>query len=199
AGKKEAFIENVYYYIISDPATRFAGLQTGEYHIADSLPADNYKQIKSMDNVEVHTFLNSTLNMFYNKKEGIMTDAKMRQAVNIALDMDAIMLASFAFEDLYLVDASLMNPEQINWASEAGSESFNQKDIEKSKQLLAEAGYDGETVKILVTRDYDTHYRAAVVVKEQLEKTGIKVDLEVYDWATLLDRRDDPSTWDLFF
>src|SRR5699024_933271 len=127
------------------------------------------------------------------------TDAKMRQAVNIALDMDAIMLASFAFEDLYLVDASLMNPEQINWASEAGSESFNQKDIEKSKQLLAEAGYDGETVKILVTRDYDTHYRAAVVVKEQLEKTGIKVDLEVYDWATLLDRRDDPSTWDLFF
>lgn len=199
AGKKEALVDNVYYYIVTDPSTRLAGLQTGEYHIADSMPFNNFEQIQNTDGVEAHVFLDGTLNMFYNKKEGLMADEKMRQAVNAALDMEAVMMASFANEELYEISNSYMNPNVVNWATDAGSESYNVADPEKAKQLAAEAGYNGEEITILTTRDYEYHYNSAVVVQEQLQQAGFNVKLDVYDWPTLLSKRDDASTWDMFF
>lgn len=135
----------------------------------------------------------------YNKKEGIMTDNKLRQAVNTALNMDEIMLASFANEDFYTLNPGFMNFDQVNWATDAGKEFYNQADPEKAQKLMEEAGYNGEEIRMIVTRDYDYHYNAAVVVKEQLEQAGAKVNLEVYDWATLLERRKNADEWDMFF
>lgn len=198
AGKKEALVDDVYYHIVTDPSTRLAGIQTGEYDVADTMPYDNYEQLKNTPNVETYiSFDEGTLNLSYNKKEGIMTDPKMRQAINAALDMDKIMLASFANEDLYKLSPSYMNTEQVNWASEAGKEAYNQADAEKAKSMLKEAGYNGEEITLMATRDYDYHYNSAVVVKEQLEQIGMKVKLEIYDWPTLVDLREDPANWDL--
>src|SRR5690625_998672 len=64
---------------------------------------------------------------------------------------------------------------------------------------MEEVSYNGEEITMIATRDYDYHYNAAVVVKEQLENAGANVELEVYDWATLLEYRDDPENWDMFF
>jgi peptide/nickel transport system substrate-binding protein len=35
------------------------------------------------------------------------------------------------------------------------------------------------------------------VIKDQLEKLGMKVKLDVYDWPTLTDLRNKPEKWDL--
>ncbi len=61
--------------------------------------------------------------------------------------------------------------------------------------MLDEAEYDGETI---TTRDHEDYYNAAVVTQEQLDKLDVKAELEVYDWATLLDQREDPDKWDIF-
>src|SRR5690625_3855844 len=198
-GKKEALVDNLYYHVVTDSATRLAGLLTGEYDITDSMPYDNYEQIKEANGVETHVFLDGSLNMFYNKKEGIMADANMRKMVNAAIDSEAVMHASFADEELYLLSPSIMNPEMVTWATDAGEEVYNQGDIDRVKQLMDEFGYDGEEIRLLATRDYDYHYNAAIVVKEQLEQAGMTVELNVFDWATLLESREDPSTWDIFF
>ena len=34
-------------------------------------------------------------------------------------------------------------------------------------------------------------------MKEQLDQLGMNVELEVYDWPTLLERREDPANWDI--
>ncbi|WP_368653850.1 ABC transporter substrate-binding protein [Ornithinibacillus sp. 4-3] len=199
AGKKEVLVDNLYYQIVTDSSTRIAGLQTGEYDVAEAIAPDNYEQLKSMSNVDIHLYLSGSNTMFYNKKEGIMTDRKMRQAINAILDMDEIMLASFANEDLYVMDPGYMSPDQTNWSSDAGSESFNQKDLEKGKKLLEEANYNGEEIRLVSTRDYDYNYNAAIVVKEQLEQAGVNVNLEVYDWTSLLEHIADPENWDIRF
>lgn len=199
AGRKEALVDDLYYHIVTDTSTRIAGLQTGEYHIAEQIAPDNYEQLLNSDGIVAHTYLAGTNNMFFNKKEGIMSNKLMRQAVNIALDMEEIMLASFANEDLFFMHSSFMNPEQANWVSESGKESYNQADTERAKQLLEEAGYNGEEVRMMATRDYDHHYSAAVVVQEQLENIGVNVKLEIFDWPTLNQRINDPELWDIFF
>lgn len=199
AGRKEALVDDLYYYFVPDSSTRVAGLQTGEYDIAEQIPQDSYERLEEMDGVQTHVYYFGTLNMFYNKKEGVMSDPKMRQAVNIALNMDEIMLASYANENLFKVDHNYMNPDSVGWASDAGKDFYNQNDIEKAKELLAESGYNGEKVRLLTTRDYDDYYSAAVVVQEQLEQIGMNVDLEVFDLATLYDNRAEPDRWEMFF
>ena len=89
-------------------------------------------------------------------------------------------------------------PNQTDWYSQAGKEEYNQHNLEKAKQLLAESGYKGEEVTILVTRDYPDYYNAAVVAQQQLNAIGLKTKLDVYDWPTMQERRKDEKNWDIF-
>jgi peptide/nickel transport system substrate-binding protein len=41
-------------------------------------------------------------------------------------------------------------------------------------------------------------YNSAVVAKQQMEDVGFKVDLQVLDWATVVQRRNKPELWDVF-
>jgi ABC-type transport system substrate-binding protein len=59
--------------------------------------------------------------------------------------------------------------------------------------LAAKAGYKGEPVRILTSRQYDFHYNMALLMAEQLKRAGFKPELNVVDWATLVQRRNDPS------
>jgi peptide/nickel transport system substrate-binding protein len=49
-----------------------------------------------------------------------------------------------------------------------------------------------------VTTEYEHHYKPALVVKSQLEEIGLKIDLQVSDWATVVQRRSKPELWDIF-
>ncbi|WP_368652887.1 ABC transporter substrate-binding protein [Ornithinibacillus sp. 4-3] len=196
SGNKKASIQEITYLITTDSSTRVAGVETGEYDIAIQIPSDEYERLKGTENVETHTHPGSSILIIYNKKEGIASDPEMRRAINTAFDMDEIMKASFV-EDLYELHPGYMSPDNATWNSTAGEEFYNQANLDKAKTMLDELDYDGETVKLMTSREYIFHYNTAVVVKEQLEKLGMNVELEIYDWATLLDRRNDPALWDI--
>ncbi|WP_134704223.1 ABC transporter substrate-binding protein [Ammoniphilus sp. YIM 78166] len=198
AGKKEALVDEIFFHIVTDGSTRLAGVQTGEYDGATWLPRDNYAMLQSLPNVKTSIDIYGGHYIFFNKKEGVLSDVRMRQAVNAALDMDQIMLGTFSSEEFYRLDHGYMLQEQVDWYSEAGKELYNEKDVEKAKRLMQEAGYNGEEIRILTSRDYDHVYNASVVVKDQLEKIGMKVKLEVLDWATLVDKRSKPGEYEAF-
>lgn len=198
SGKKEALVDDVYLEIVTDATTRVSGLQTGQYDIALNLPYDNAEQIKMNDDIEVLAKDYGFIGLFFNKKEGVFADLKTRQAVNAALNMEEILMAAYTDPEYYTYEHALASPSQVQWYTDAGKNQYNQHDIEKAKQLLAESNYNGEEIVFLVTRAYETHYNAAVVIQKQLEKIGMNVKLDVYDWATLLEHRSNPEAWDLF-
>jgi peptide/nickel transport system substrate-binding protein len=41
-------------------------------------------------------------------------------------------------------------------------------------------------------------YKSALVSQQQMEEVGLKVDLQVLDWATLVQRRNKPELYDVF-
>lgn len=197
SGERNALVKDIYFEFVLDVSTRISGIQTEEYDVITNAPYDSYEQLKSADNLETYTFEYGNLWLVYNKKQGPFSNQKMRHAVNAALELDSVMKAAFANEDFYELDPGYMSKNSENWYSDGGKDVYNQNDAEKAKALLEEAGYNGETVRILTTRDYERHYNAAVVIKEQLDQIGMNVELEVYDWPTLLERRDDPANWEL--
>ena len=71
-------------------------------------------------------------------------------------------------------------------------------DPQKAAAMLKAAGYEGRPVRILATMQYDYMYKVAQVAQPNLEEAGFKVDLQVMDWATLLQKRADPANWDIF-
>ena len=46
---KEAATETLYFDVVTDAATRIAGLQNGQYDIAEEIPADNYEELSKMN------------------------------------------------------------------------------------------------------------------------------------------------------
>ncbi len=197
AGKKEALVEDVYFYIVKDAATRLAAVQTGEYDINTDVYFEQYDIVKEDKNINTHPDQYGNLLAVYNKQSGLFTDKKMRQAINAAINTEDIMLATFVHEELFNIDHGYMGMDQKDWYTEKGLESYNQADAKKAKALLEEAGYKGEEINIIATSDYSEHYDSAVVLESQLRELGVNVKLETFDWPTLLDRRKDPAAWDI--
>lgn len=198
-GKREALLSKIYFQFITDSSTRVAGIQSGEYDLAHAVPFDNADQLESNPDITNHVYPAAFLIAHFNKKQGLFTDKKARQAVLAALEMEDILTAAYSSDKYYMLNHSMMMPhQQDQWSSDAGKELYNQNDPEKAKQLLEEAEYNGEEIKIIATRDYEDQYLGGVVIQEQLQAIGMNVSLEVYDWPTLSDLIYEEDAYDIF-
>lgn len=200
AGKREALVDDLYFMIVTDSSTRVAGIQSGEYDFAHEIPLDNVEQLESNPNIDTHIVPGAgSITGILNKKKGFFTDVKAREGLYAALDMGAMMQAALTDEKYYDLNHNLMLPHQAEqWYSDTGKDIYNVQDVDKAKQLFSEAGYNGEEIRIVTSRDYDHIYNASVVMESQLEQAGLNVKLEVYDWATLLSKLNDEDSFDIF-
>ena len=196
-GEITAPTKTIKYHFVTDHATRTAGIQTGEYDIADSIPIENYEQLDANKDIELQTFPAGTLTAFFNTTEGALANKTLRQAVLAALNDEEIMLAAFVKPELYSLAPGYLS-ENHKWSSDAGKEYYNQANAEKAKELLTEAGYNGEEIVLLTTKDYNEMYTGTLVIQEQLRQIGMNVKVESYDFPTFLETKGDRSKWDLF-
>jgi peptide/nickel transport system substrate-binding protein len=134
-----------------------------------------------------------------NKKEGLMTNQKLRQAWQAALDIEPIMkTVAGGRSEFYRMDYNLIHAELAAWHVNMPGLPWNEKSKDKTKKLLQEAGYKGEPVRFMTTQEYKWMYDFALVSKQQLEDAGFTIDLQVVDWATLVKRRNNPKEYDAF-
>ncbi len=198
AGKREALVDNLYFDFITDSSTRVSGITTGQYDIGIMMPLDSFDQLENTATVKNVTALASGVGIIFNEKEGLLSNQKMRLALNMGLNYEELLIGGYTSSEFYRLTPSLMYQEQKDWYTDAGKENYNPNNPEQSKKMFKEAGYNGETVKILTTREFDYMYNTAVVLQAQLKEIGVKAELNVVDWATKLNLREDPANWDVF-
>jgi peptide/nickel transport system substrate-binding protein len=198
-GKRVAYLDELLFIPVPDVAVRLAGVESGSYHYSQDIKQDQYDRLLTTRSVEPRIFSPSQwTTAVLNHKQGLMTSKKLRQAFQAALDMQPIMAAAVGHPLFYRLDPALSPPELILWHSTAGSAAYNQKDKEKARRLLKEAGCTGQPVRWLTTQEFQSYYKTALVAKQQLEEVGFKIDLQVLDWATLVQRRNKPEIFDVF-
>ncbi len=196
-GGKTAYLDAVVLYPTPEAAVRVSGLEAGNFDFVLNVSADSYDRLKANPLLQLFTPYSGSQDVVLNNKAGVLVDKRVRQAFLAALDMDLMLRAAYGNPAFYRTDAGLW-PKETAWWTDAGKEHYNQKSPQKAKRLLAEAGYKGEPLRWLTTKENAGYYEMAVVAKQQLEQAGFKVDLQVLDFATVLSRRFDPNVWEVF-
>ncbi|MBM3549019.1 MAG: ABC transporter substrate-binding protein [Alphaproteobacteria bacterium] len=197
-GYKVACVDTVNFRMIVEPQARVAALETGEVHGVEDVPRPSQKRLANNANIKFQSMENFWVHLSYPNLSFPPTDnLKFRQAVQAALDMDEIMEASS--DGLHRMDHALQFPTSPYY-SQAGKEHYNQKNKDKAKKLLQEAGYKGEKVVLLTNKDYVAMYNASLVMAEQMKTVGINAELLIHDWPAALAKSVQETTgWNYFY
>jgi peptide/nickel transport system substrate-binding protein len=197
-GARKQYLDEIHFVPVPDANTRVEGALAGQFDYADLLPVEAYDRLKGQSKTEPLMLESFGWAMFImNNKQGMMTKQDLRKAVQAALNAEDMLAVAFGKPEFYTVDGA-MYPKGYVWRTEVGTEAYNQGDADKAAALAKKAGYDGSPIRILTSRQYEFHYKMAQVAAEYLKAAGFKVDLQVVDWATLVQRRAEPALWDIF-
>jgi len=197
-GKKYAYVDAIEFIPVPDEAARVAGLQAGDYDLGLDIGNDQYDVLKDSAGIVAEILIPTDWDVFFlNWKSPMMGNLAMRQAVQAAFDHKPMLQSGRGGDEFIQLDPGLMM-KQTPWHSTAGEEHYNVNDPALAKQKLQEAGYNGEPLRFMTTQEYSYMYGEAIVAQQQLEAVGITVDLQVSDWATVLERRAKPEEWDMF-
>ena len=198
AGRKTAHFDEVRWVVANEAAVRADGLTTGEYDFAGILSWSSYERLKADPNLALHlTKPYEWLAIHLNKKQGMFTNLKMRRAIQKIANLEPANRAAFRSPEFYRLDPGITSRETALY-SDAGKELFNRPNLDEAKALLKEAGYQGAPVVWMTNKESQANYDLALTFKGQLEATGMTVDLQVMDSATLRARREKPELWNAF-
>jgi len=198
AGKREALLDELRFVPVPNANTRVEGSLSGQYQFADLLPVESYSRFDGKTNVKpVLTEPFGFPYLVLNTKQGPLANMATRQAVQAALNDADMMGAGFGDPKFYTIEGNHY-AKGTPFYSMAGADNYGKGDAKKAAALLASAKYDGTPIKILTSQQYEFHYRIALVMAENLKAAGFKVDMQVVDWATLIQRRNDAALWDIY-
>ena len=198
-GKKIALVDELRFIPVPNANTRVEGALAGQYHFADLLPTEALGRLEKSAGKTV-PILTPSFGFSYfvfNTKEGVMASLPLRKAVQTSLGEGEMLAAGFGDTRFFTAEPNHF-PKGTPFYSTAGSALYNERDANKAKGQAAQASYKGEPIRILTSRQYDFHYNMALIMAEQLKRAGFKVDLNVVDWATLVQRRGDAKLWDIY-
>lgn len=196
-GKKVAYLDEIKFQIVKDPQVMINGLKTDLYDYVQQVPPDLYQMVESDPKMDPVSYINGYSTITPNKAKAPFDDIKARKALNHALDKKTIAEATYGNDEFYHFDGGLFDPEQKELYTEDGTDGYLAYDKDKAEQLLEESSYDGKPITIMFSNSYPRYEKIAEVLKEQLEEVGFKVELEPYEWATYLEKWQDPKNWDL--
>ncbi len=174
-GRKVAYLDEVVFVPSSEPASRVLGVEAGDFDLADWIPSDSYERLVKVPKVKTLAVkpkewivapFNTTAGRLFAKRE-------LRQAAQAAIDSEKVMQAAIGRPDFYRLSPGLLFPEQV-WFSTAGKELYNQKNPGKARDLLKKAGYAGEEIRWLTTKEYEWMYRSSLAATQQLQDVGLQ-------------------------
>ncbi|MCT4584621.1 MAG: ABC transporter substrate-binding protein [Peptostreptococcaceae bacterium] len=198
SGERKAYADNIVIKFIKEQSIRVAGVQTGEFHFAEDAPQDQYKLFESNPDVKTVIVKPDGMEMLIiNCGNAPFDKVEARRALVHAINMDELgsaMIGNKAFWDTQ----SCLYPKNNIWYYEnSGKNIYNNYNPQKSKELLKQANYDGTPIVILSGQDDKVEKQGAIALKDQLQRAGFNVDLQLFDRATVVEKRSKLNTWNL--
>lgn len=187
-------LDEVFYRVIPDAASRAVAFETGEVDVLPGGSVENWDvpRLTEMEGVcstgKGWEFFAPHAWMWLNNREGPTADVRFRQAIMYAIDREFV-------KDVVWNGFGTVPTGPVSTKTNFYSDDVTQYDYDpaKAKELLAEMGYDGETVRVLPLPYGETWQRWAEAVRQNLSEVGISVDIDSADVAGW---NEKTSQWD---
>lgn len=183
-GHKEALVDKIRFSVVTDPAARVVGLRSGELDLS-SVPSQSVKQIQDEPSLDV---VLSETTVWYalllSQTDPLLQNKALRQAIASAIDREGV--AQGVTYGLAKGTSTPM-PRVSRYYSPLENEppAPNQ---DRTRELLAEAGYNGEPITIIANKSFQSMFDQAIILQSQLQAAGINVTIETLEWGLQLER-----------
>lgn len=180
----ERNFDTVTFRVIPEVSARLAELETGGIQVARDIDASNAQRVQEGDNTELleQESLRTDYLGFNTQKEPF-DDEKVRQAIALAIDTEAIVDGVY---DGMGISATHPIPPDV-WGYDDSLEG-TEYDLERAQELLAESDHpDGFSTELWV-RDDQMIVDTALYIQESLSELNIDVQVEQMEWGAFLDR-----------
>lgn len=168
--------------IYTDGQARTNALLAGDVDLIDFVPWEEFDRVKADPNITLDAQSGPFMYLNFNVTEGPFANPKVREAVALAVNRDNVVSAALSGNGSPIKGVPI--PESSPFYNESLAKGWEQN-TDKAKSLLAEAGYrDGFSARMLSTSQYAFHRDTALSVQSDLAAVGIKLDLDLPDWAT---------------
>lgn len=182
--------DKVIYLPIPDASVRLANLRAGDLDLTEGIAASDVKTVEADSKLALAKvtglgYQGITFNIRNGKvpANDPFKDARVREAFSLAIDREA--LNQVVFEGLYTPANqafSPVSPYHVNIP-------VAPRDVEKAKALLQEAGVTTPLNVNLLVPNNPTSQQVGQVLQAMTAEAGINLNLQMTEFATLLDRQ----------
>jgi peptide/nickel transport system substrate-binding protein len=186
--KDNVFIDRIIYLPIVDSTVRLASLKSGGLDLIERLLATDIKEVRGDPKLKLSTALelgyqglDINVGNGDKSKNPLGENAKVRQALNLALDREA--LTQVVFNGEFVPGNQWVNPENSYYQKNFP---VTKRDINKAKALIKEAGITTPfEVDFMVPKGAETQ-AVAEVIQAMAAEAGITMKIRVTEFATSL-------------
>ncbi len=214
-GNQIVFVRNENYYgpkpylrerrikVIKDPGARLTALKNGELDILSPTPDEWVKQTISEDFAQRFNKLKYTSMSYsyigYNLRRELFKDRRVRLALTHSVDRERIV--DEIYHDLarivtgnFFIDSAYYDSSIKPWPF----------DLNRARELFAEAGWkdtDGDGIldrngkkfefTMMLIQGSANQPRFAAIIKEDLAKIGVKMNLLPFEWSVYTERLNE--------
>lgn len=192
----------VKFVLMADDNTIYASFETGDLLFADTLPVAQYDATRAAGTLTIAPELSTYYYSFNNERE-YLKDPRVRQALTLAIDRQ-FLVDNVWKDDREVAGAQVgpgfTEPDGSDFRAKAGnyfdpSEAAYAANVEKAKQLMAEAGYpDGKGFPTLefLTNDTQGHIDIAEAVQQMWKETlGVNMNIAKVEWGVFIPTREN--------
>ena len=174
-------LERITYRFFDDTQSMATAYETGEVDVATSLPSSVMELYEGREDLYVTDQI-ATRYIYFNQNVEPLNDVRVREAMNLALDREELCtIVGTDTEPTYNLVAKYMTDRSTGEYFVDGAEQPFEENVERARELLAEAGYpNGEGFPTL-TYSYPTlemDSDTAQVIQQQLKET-LNIDIQL--------------------
>jgi peptide/nickel transport system substrate-binding protein len=190
--------DKVLVQIVPEAVQQQQMLEGGEVDLVTRIPTENYEDFRNREGytvVEEPSFFNYV--GFFNVLRPPLDNIKVRQALSYAIPYQDII--QLAVKGLGTQSRGPVPAGVWPWSEKVNQYTY---DLEKARQLLAEAGYEngGFTLKLTYAAENDIEAAFAPLIKDSFAQIGVEVQIEpmLFNQQWELAKSDPPNAQDIF-
>ncbi len=188
------YLDEIRVLFMPEEISRVAALKNGDIDLARIYEPLNLRQFPTQAFKIYRSPVLSYYLIGFNTTRGPLKDPKVRNALNYAINREAI-VKIVAFGEG--VATGPMNPLVQPWALLPKDFEEYKYDPSKAKKLLSEAGYpNGFEFEIVTSQRYNFE-KVAQVIQAQLAEIGVRVKIDLVEWGIFISRWRE-SNFDAF-